>query len=206
MSSHAAARRIGYSWEDYRSWDDGQRWEIIGGDAYAMSPAPGTRHQLVVGRLYQQMARRLRGKPCEVFLSPVDVRLSAGDVVQPDLAVVCDKARIRPTHIEGPPTLVVEVISPATALLDRTLKMRLYAQAGVREVWLVTPYPWLVEVFVLDGKNFRLAGSYRKEDVPRSPGFPDLRIDLERVFDFPLEPGEEIALVKEGHPPYRTAT
>ena len=202
MKTGAAARQTGYTWSDYRTWDDDQRWQIIGGDAYAMTPAPATRHQRLVARLFRQMDRFFRGKACEVLLSPVDVKLSDEDIVQPDLVVVCDRGKIKPTHIEGAPTLVVEVLSPSTALLDRTRKMALFARSGVKEVWLITPYPWLAEVFVLDGQTYRLSGAFSKEDTLTSPTFEGLRLDLKRVFDFPLEPGEEIQMVKEARPLY----
>ena len=80
-----------------------------------------------------------------------DSGLSEEDIVQPDLIVVCDANRIKPTHIEGPPTLVIEVLSPSTQAYDRVRKLRLFAASGVQEVWLVTPHPSLVEVLTLDG-------------------------------------------------------
>jgi Uma2 family endonuclease len=106
------------------------------------------------------------------------------------------------THVEGAPALAIEILSESTALYDRTRKLRLYERSGVGEIWLVTPYPWLVEVLRLDGESYRLAGTYTKTDRLTSPTFPDLVVDLARVFDFPLEPGEEIQMVREGHPPY----
>ena len=178
------------------------RWEIIGGEAYAMTPAPATRHQDILVELTAQFQEHFRGKSCRVYAAPTDVRLSPTDVVQPDLLVVCEKGKIKATHIEGAPALIVEVLSPATALLDRTRKMPLYAVAGVKEVWLINPYPWLVEVFVLDGATYRLAGSFSRGDKLASPTFPRLRVNLRRVFDFQIEPGEKIEFVREAHPPY----
>ena len=128
--------------------------------------------------------------------------LSHRDIVQPDRVVVCQREQITRTHIEGAPTLVVEILSESTALYDRTRKLRLYARSGVKEVWLVTPYPWLVEVLLLDGASYRIVETYTRTDQLESPTFPDLRIALDKVFDFPLEPGEEIGMVKEGRPPY----
>lgn len=142
------------------------------------------------------------GKKCEPFAAPTDVKLSDEDVVQPDLLVVCEPDKIKTTHIEGPPTLIVEILSPSTALFDRARKMRTYAKFAVKEVWLVTPYPGLAEVFVLDGESYRLCGAYTKEDTLTSPTFPELEIDLRKVFDFPIEPDERIEMVKEGRPPY----
>jgi Uma2 family endonuclease len=202
MSAHATAKRAQYTWSDYRTWPDDRRWEIIGGEAYAMSPAPSTRHQSVLLELAAQLHLRFRGKPCRVFVAPTDVRLSEEDVVQPDVAVVCERERIKTTHINGAPTLVVEILSPATALLDRSRKLDLYGRSGVGEVWLVTPYPSLIEVFLLEETSYRLVHAYRKDEVFASATFKALRLDLRRVFDFPLEPGEEIEMVKEGHPPY----
>jgi Uma2 family endonuclease len=195
-----AARKLTYTWNDYRHWDDDRRWELIDGEAYAMSPAPSPRHQGILNRLARFWDEYLDNKPCRVLPAPVDVRLTDEDVVQPDLVVVCESDKITRTHIEGAPTLVVEILSDSTALYDRNRKLRLYARSGIKEVWLVTPYPWLVEVFLLDGASYRLAGTYTKTDRLQSPTFPDLCMDLEKIFDFPIEPGEEIQMVKEGHP------
>ena len=202
MGELAARKKSAYTWSDYQSWDDGQRWEVIGGEAHAMSPAPGTRHQRVQLELAVQLAAYFRGKKCQVFPAPTDVKLSEGDVVQPDIAVVCERNKVKPTHIEGSPTLVVEILSPSTAAFDRVRKLPLYAASGVREVWLVTPYPWLAEVFVLDGQSYRLDQAYSKDGVLRSRVFRGLTIRLAQVFDYPIDPGERVEMVKEGRPPY----
>lgn len=196
------ARKLPYTWNDYRQWDDGQRWEIVGGEVYAMAPAPTLRHQRIQIELSRQFANHFDGKSCLVFPAPTDVKLSDEDIVQPDLLVVCDKTQLRETHIEGPPTLIVEILSPSTASFDRVRKMRLYAQHGVKEVWLITPYPWLAEVYVLDGETYRLARAYEKTDTLASGIFPDLKIELEKIFDYEIPPHEQIQMVREGRPPY----
>jgi Uma2 family endonuclease len=201
MSGSSTAKKL-YDWDDYRTWPDDRRWEIVGGEAFAMSPAPSTRHQRILHEMDRQLGNFFADKTCRVFPAPIDVRLSDRNIVQPDLVVVCDRDQIRRTHIEGAPTLVIEILSESTALYDRTLKLRLYARSGVKEVWLVTPYPWLVEVLLLDGESYRLVGTHTKTDTPASPTFPDLLMELSKVFDFPLDPGEEIEMVREGHPPY----
>ena len=61
----------------------------------------------------------------------------------------------------------------------------------------MTPFPSLVEVFVLDGKSYRLHDVFGKEDTLNSPTFPDLKLVLEGVFDFPLEPDELPPAVRE---------
>jgi Uma2 family endonuclease len=204
MASQPALKRGRFTWTDYRSWDDRKRWEIVGGEAYEMSPAPTIRHQDILMNMGVELRGWFTRRRCKVVVAPVDVRLSEEDVVQPDIVVVCDPERVTPTHIEGAPTLVVEVLSPSTELHDRTRKMPLYAKAGVKEVWLVTPYPWLVEVFQLAGSRYVLHGAYSKDDRLRSPSFPRLAIGLAKVFDFPLEPGERVQMVRESRPPYGT--
>lgn len=99
-----------FTWDDYRRWDDDERWEIVNGEAFAMTPAPTPRHQMVVGELFKALSSFLRGKIFRPLPSPIDVRLSDLDVLQPDIVVVCGPEQIRPTHIQGAPRLVVEVL------------------------------------------------------------------------------------------------
>ena len=191
MSEAAVKLKTRYTWSDYRTWHDAQRWEIVGGDAYLMSPSPMSRHQLVSMELGRQMATHFKGKKCRVLAAPMDVVLSDEDVVQPDILVVCEPNQIKRTYIEGAPTLVVEVLSASSEWLDRRLKLELYARSGVKEYWLVSPFPSYVEVLVLDGATYRIARVVGKDQELDSPTFPDLKIALRDVFDFPLEPGEE---------------
>lgn len=189
-----------YNWRDYRSWPNDQRWEIIGGEAFAMSPSPGSRHQRILLELAHQIKTQLKGKRCEPFIAPMDVHLSDEDIVQPDILVACDPQQVKPTHIEGAPALVVEIVSPSSQAHDRVRKMNLYARFGVKELWIVTPYPPMIEIFALDGATYRRQAAFMKEDQLRSPSFADLRIALEPVFDFPPEPGDQ-PQIAVGEPP-----
>jgi Uma2 family endonuclease len=202
MSTATAYNDHSFTWSDYRVWPDDERWEIVGGEAYDMSPAPLTRHQLILGELGGQMYEHFKGHRCRVWPAPVDVKLSDEDIVQPDLLVVCNPEQIQRTHIEGSPALVVEVLSESSLFHDRVRKMGLYARFGVREYWIVTPYPHLIEVYELEGDAYKLRGGYSKGDKLASPSFPELILDLDRVFDFPLAPGEAVKMVKEGRPHY----
>jgi Uma2 family endonuclease len=186
-----------YTWSDYQQLPDEQRTEIIGGEIFDMSPAPSMRHQSIAFELSLQLGNFFKGKPCKPFAAPADVKLSDDDVVQPDLMVVCDQDQIKETHVEGAPALVIEILSPSTHSHDRKRKMELYARSGVKEVWLVSPRPASIEVFLLDGATYRFVGMYQVEDDFKSPAFPELRLDLKEVFDFPLEPGEPVYVVKE---------
>ncbi len=202
MNESALALKNHFSWDNYRTWPDDQRWEIIGGEAFNMSPAPLVRHQWIQHNLDRILGNHFLNKKCDVFPAPTDVKLSEEDIVQPDLLIVCDKNKIKNTHIEGAPTLIVEIISPSSATYDRVHKMRLYAKSGVAEVWLITPFPWLAEVYVLDGNSYRLAQSCEKTDKLNSKIFPDLEVDLEQVFNFPIDKSEQITMIKETCPPY----
>ena len=192
-----------YTWSDYQQFPDDGRREIIGGEIFDMSPAPTTRHQSIAGELFRQMANHLHGESCKPFIAPTDLKLSDEDVVQPDLMVVCDEDQVMESHVEGAPALVVEVLSPSTQSHDRKRKMALYGRAGVKEVWLVSPLPPGIEVFLLDGATYRFMGMYQLADDFKSPGFGGLDLDLAAVFDFPLEPGEPVYVVKEDAAEYR---
>lgn len=132
-----------YTLEDWKSWEG--RWELIGGVAYNMTPSPSTEHQEVSSNLHAAIWNALEtlrtksgGGSCKVFAAPTDVFLQ-GDVVQPDLLVVCDPTKISLRGIEGPPEFVVEILSPSTAGKDVTRKWWLYEAAGVPEYLIVDP-------------------------------------------------------------------
>jgi Uma2 family endonuclease len=185
-----------YTYNDYRNWPEGERWELIGGEAYAMSPAPSTRHQEISANLLVALATHLRGKACKVFAAPVDVVLSDQDVVQPDLVLICDPNQIFLSHIAGPPSLLVEIISPSTEEQDRVRKQRLYARFGIKEYWPVTSFPSMVEILALDESRdtFRISGSFGRGEVATSELFPDFHIAMDEIFSFPLTEDERRSL------------
>jgi Uma2 family endonuclease len=201
MSDPAAEPKRRYTWSDYVTWCDDRRWEIIAGEAFAMTPSPADRHQLVCSRLLTALAVSLKGGPCEVIASPMDVKLSEEDIVQPDLLVVCDPRQFR-GHVEGPPALVVEILSPSTEGHDRVRKLRLYARYGIGEYWIVRPYPAVVEVLTLEGAGYRVHATYDAAGTLTSPTFPNLRLPLHGIFDLPIPPEERIQEIREARPPY----
>lgn len=132
---------------DYLTWPEDVRYELIDGVAYLMGPAPARVHQEVVGEVFRQAANALEGRPCRAYIAPFDVRLPKADeadrrvhtVVQPDLLLVCDPSKLDERGVGGAPDWVVEVLSPATASHDQTIKLAAYERARVPEVWLVHP-------------------------------------------------------------------
>ena len=203
--SHAATSKRRYTYADYLTWNDDKRWEIIGGTAYLMS-SPTSRHQMISMALTRQMANHFAGQPCRLLAAPMDVVLSEEDVVQPDLLVVCNTSQIGRTHIKGPPDLVVEIVSADSPLRDRMWKLDLYARSGVKEYWIVTPWPSLVEVLLLQGRKYLVDRVCGNNDTLISPSFPNLQVGLKDVFDFPLEHGEEPPAIHEPPAPRYKAT
>jgi len=139
VKSIANQQQARYTVADYLNWPDDERWELIAGEVYNMSPAPTVKHQSIVGDFYNQLKQQLKGKSCVPYVAPLDVVLSDNDVVQPDVLVVCDPAKITEKNIQGAPDLVVEVLSPGTALKDMREKKALYERSGVREYVVIDP-------------------------------------------------------------------
>ncbi|MEI6876640.1 MAG: Uma2 family endonuclease [Spirochaetota bacterium] len=145
MGNPAIDRDAHYTYRHYRTWPDEERWELIDGQAWVMSPAPVSNHQRVVGSLSFLFLSYVRGKPFEAFIAPFDVMIPRGDepddevdsIVQPDLCVYRDRSRVTRRGGSGAPDLVVEVLSPRTSKKDQNDKFRLYERSGVLEYWVV---------------------------------------------------------------------
>ncbi|MDP2832016.1 MAG: Uma2 family endonuclease [Pseudomonadota bacterium] len=183
-----------FTWDNYQSWPETERWELIDGVAYAMSPAPSTKHQTVAGNIFGKLLQRLSGKPCRPFIAPTDVRLSDLDVVQPDILVVCKPGQITPSHIEGAPDVVVEVLSPATSTRDQREKKALYERCGVREYVLVDPLEHYAIRFLNGADGFDKGTVFGPEEMLVFATLDGLEIPLWEVFEVP-GPGEQKAAV-----------
>lgn len=190
------------TWDDYRSWTGDDRWEIIGGTPRAMSPSPDLSHQQVLGNLYAALRNHLAGSKCIPILSPIDVKLSKHDVVQPDLAIVCNEKQLG-AYIEGAPALVVEILSESSVAYDRVTKMHLYERFKVKEYWIITPQSGVVEVYHLTKGKLKNWKSYRATDKLNSPGFPALELSLADIFDIRYRSApRQLRIVKEPNARY----
>jgi Uma2 family endonuclease len=175
-----------HTYGEYRRWPEETRYELIDGYAYAMAPAPSRQHQEMLGELFRQVANALEGHSCRAFIAPFDVRLPrAGEaddevdtVVQPDLSVVCDPAKLDERGCRGAPDWVVEVLSPATAGHDHILKRAVYERAGVREYWLVHPLDRIVTIYRLE------SGHYGAPEVRELTGRQPLGVPVEAEIDW----------------------
>jgi len=180
-----------FTYRQLLTWPEGERWELIDGIAYDMTPAPTTPHQRISGRLFNQFFNYLDGKSCEVFAAPFDVLLPMGNeteeevdtVVEPDITIVCDHNKLTERGCFGAPELVVEILSPSTARKDLREKFAAYQRAGVREYWIVDPANRLVTVYRL-GENQRYGQSeiFAPEDTVSVEVLEGLTIDLSRIF------------------------
>ncbi len=181
-----------YTYADYKTWSDNERWELINGEAFDMSPAPKREHQKVSIALSTQIFISLEEKSCEVYSAPMDVKLSAmpGEdendidiVVQPDILVVCDPDKLDEDGCNGAPDWVIEILSPSTSYKDENEKLLLYEKYGVKEYWIVQPGAKMVFVYILDND-----GTYKKPEVAKkneivtSFAVPAVEIDLNKVF------------------------
>ena len=175
-----------FTYKDYASWTTDDRFELIDGVPYLMSPAPSYRHQIVIGAIYSQLAGYLKGKPCKVIVSPFDVRLNhdKGDdiVVQPDIVVICDKNKLDDKGCKGAPDMIVEVLSPSSARLDTLVKFQKYQNAGVKEYWIVDPNIKTAVVHILKDGEY-LTRVYSDTDIIPVHVLSGCEINMQEVFD-----------------------
>ena len=169
--------------------EDGRRYELHDGEI-SVTPSPNISHHRAQRALYDllgfHVARRGSG---ELFFAPVDVILDRSTVVQPDIAFVESSraAIVTARAIEGPPRLVIEVLSPSNSRVDRVTKFALYARFGVPHYWIVDPVARTIESFSLE-RGASAVGERRVDARLEWPAsgrlapFPDLEIDLRAIW------------------------
>ena len=168
-----------YTYADYLQWADEERWELIDGVPYDMSPAPSRSHQKILLDLARIVADITDEGPCETYVAPLDIRLTEAlhldgepedeeddkdikTVVQPDIAVFCNAELLDERGAHGPPDIAVEILSGSTGYKDITEKLALYERHGVREYWVVNGEAGFVMLCRLSSD-----GNYQKPDYYR---------------------------------------
>jgi len=178
------AEKIKYTYADYARWNTKIRYELIDGVAYAMA-SPSRKHQKTSGELYGRLWQFLRGKKCEVYHAPFDVRLNFDSfddiVVQPDVFVVCDESKHDGKSVRGAPDMIIEILSPTTTQYDVLTKTKLYRIAGVREYWIVDPHEKTVHVYILRNGKY-VVSDYNENDTVPVHVLDGCEIDLADVF------------------------
>ncbi|MFZ4440864.1 MAG: Uma2 family endonuclease [Syntrophales bacterium] len=177
------AKKIGrnFTFADYRGWTDEERWEIISGEAYAMTPAPSLKHQEIVSNLHIRLKTDPQNK-CYTAISPTDVVLDDFNVVQPDVFVVCDKSKLKESHVQGAPDLIIEVLSKTTQLKDKREKKTLYERFGVQEYLIVNPEDEMVERYRLVNGQYLSADVFNWDETLKLVAMPDITINLWEIF------------------------
>ena len=174
-----ASQRVILTYKDYEALpSDGRRYEVHEGEL-SVTPAPTPKHQFTSRNLFRPLDAHVRARGLgEVLFSPIDVILSDTTIIQPDLVYLETRrlSLISSRGIEGPPTLIVQVLSPSTAQIDRHTNMQLFAKYAVPYYWIVDPDTRAIEAYVLRQGGYdltlRAAGS-----APISlPPFTDLAL------------------------------
>jgi Uma2 family endonuclease len=173
------------TYQDYCALpDDGKRYEIIDGDLF-VTPSPVTKHQRAARNLLFLIEGYLRNKPLgELLAAPFDVILDDHTIVAPDLVYVRSENRqvLTDKNIQGAPDLVIEILSPSTARMDRVLKLRKFAERGVAHYWIVDPAAETLEAMELAEGTYRMVFASDVKGVFEPSLFPGLRIPIREIF------------------------
>lgn len=171
------SQRVVLTYKEYEALPaDGRRYEIHDGEL-SVTAAPTPRHQRISANLNEILRQHVKTRGLgEVLYAPIDCILADTTIVQPDL-VYLETSRlslVSERGIEGAPTLVVEVLSPGTTVIDRTTKSQLYARYGVPYYWMVDFEARSVEAYALAEGSYRLVQRASGNDPVSLPPFLDL--------------------------------
>ncbi len=167
-----------YTYEDYKHWDGD--WEIIRGVAYAMSPAPVKRHQMLVGLIFSEIiSKNYHCRECEVLIDS-DWKLNSSNILKPDVSIVCNDKNIK--YISKTPEVIFEVISPSTARRDEELKYSIYASEGVKYYILIYPNELVAKVYKNNDFTFKKLGEFDSETLDFIDTKCDFSFDFDAIF------------------------
>lgn len=178
-----------YTYADYLQWQFNERLELIKGKIFKMSPAPGTVHQRISGIVNNEIYNHLKGKPCQVFAAPFDVRLSrtvndaqVTTVLQPDVCVICDTSKIDARGAIGAPDIVVEILSPGNNKKELQNKYEVYEESGVLEYWIIQPTERTFMKYTLIEGSYQPSRLLTGGDMVTTNILPGFSLDLEELF------------------------
>jgi len=177
-----------FTYEDYLLFpEDGKRHELIDGDHF-VTPSPATRHQKISLILSTSLQTYLQQRNLgHLFCAPMDVVLSETDIVQPDLLFISAErsSTITDKNIQGPPDLVVEILSETTRKTDEIIKRKLYERYKVPEYWIVDPELETVKIYRLSNQGYaRIAElSAEASNTLNTPLLPDWEFALHNLFE-----------------------
>ena len=180
-----------YTYADYYSWNFIERLELLRGRIFRLGAA-NTKHQRVGGKLYVTFYNFLKGKTCQVFIAPYDVRLPIKNrkrddqittVVQPDICIFCDPDAIDERGACGIPDLAVEILYPSNPGHDLEEKYDVYQEVGVKEYWIIDPIKEMVMVSILqEPGKFAPTKFYAEDQVLEPRCVPGFSIPAKELF------------------------
>lgn len=170
-----------YTEEDYYNLPENIRAELIEGNLFYNQAAPSRIHQTILGGLYAAIHNyfKAKGGSCRVYPAPFAVRLNERrkTIVEPDISVICDPSKLTDRGCDGAPDWIIEIISPTTSSHDYVRKLNLYANAGVREYWIVDPMKKSIFVYYLEQTHFDVE-VYTFQDRIKANLYEDLYLDF----------------------------
>ncbi len=173
-----------YTEDDYYGLSEDVRAELIDGELIYNQAAPSTTHQIILGELHTAINNYIKSKggSCRVFPAPFAVRLQKNreTIVEPDISVICDRNKLTDQGCMGAPDWIIEIISPGNPSHDYIRKLNLYADAGVREYWIVDPRTEKVLVYYLEAVDFQIE-TYTFQDKIKVSIYDDLWIDFQKL-------------------------
>jgi Uma2 family endonuclease len=182
-----------YTYADYLTWKFDEFVELIKGKVLRPMAGAGRRHQQLSRRLEYAIETHLKRSQFEMYHAPFDVRLtrsiSGSDaqittVVQPDIFVVCDPAKLDERGCLGAPDWIIEIVSPGNLRHDTKTKYDLYEEAGVQEYWVVFPGEKTILTYVLDAHGrYQITAEYAEPGPMLVATLPGLAVEWREVFD-----------------------
>ena len=170
-----------YTEDDYYNLSEGVRAELIEGDLIYNQAAPSRIHQTILGELYTVINNYIKSKDgsCRVYPAPFAVKLREDrkTIVEPDISVICDKNKLTDRGCTGAPDWIIEIVSPGNSGHDYIYKLNLYAEAGVKEYWIVDPHSKKILVYDLSQADMKI-DSYTFQDKIKVNIYDDLWIDF----------------------------
>ena len=173
-----------YTEADYYNLPEDVRAELIDGQLIYNQATPSRIHQTILSELHTIINNYIKSKSgsCRVYPAPFAVKLKSDrkTIVEPDISVICDRNKLTDKGCTGAPDWIIEIVSPSTSSYDYITKLNLYADAGVREYWIVDPAKQSVLVYYLEQKNFRVE-AYTFDDTIKVNIYEDLYIDFSEL-------------------------
>jgi len=169
--------------DDYYSLPEDIRAELIDGRFYNMS-APNRTHQEISAELLTTIRQYIKSKnsSCKAYAAPFAVKLKQDGttIVEPDISVICDNGKLTDRGCTGAPDWIIEIVSPSNPSHDYILKLNLYAEAGVREYWIVDSMEQTIFVYHLEKNQFKVI-AYTFQDKIKVNIYDDLYINFSDI-------------------------